>query len=205
MARLESVKAQTFIPSKPCKHGHLAPRYVKGNGCVECTRLHCAVWRKANSEKRRGYNAKWVRLHPEKERAHRFKYRRENKEVESRRTRAWLVANRERKRALDAAWTKNNPVANTARKQRQDARKASAPGSGVSSADWQGVLDASLGICSYCDARRPLTMDHIDPLVLGGAHDPENIVAACKPCNSSKSDTPLLFWLLTRATRCKAA
>ena len=36
------------------------------------------------------------------------------------------------------------------------------------------------------------------PLSLGGAHDIDNIAAACVSCNSSKCDTPLEVWLATR-------
>jgi 5-methylcytosine-specific restriction endonuclease McrA len=171
---------------------------VNGGGCVECTRLLCSIWRKANRDKRKEYNAKWVRLHPEKERAHRFKYRKENKEKESRRTRAWLAANRERKRALDAAWPKNNPLANVSRVRRRRARQIEAPGRGVSATEWQEVLEAAVGLCSYCNESRPLTLDHVEPLALGGAHDAENVVAACKPCNSSKGDTHVLVWMASR-------
>lgn len=45
--------------------------------------------------------------------------------------------------------------------------------------------------CVYCAS--PLdthnaTLDHVMPLARGGAHDPENIVAACGPCNRLKGD-----------------
>jgi len=48
------------------------------------------------------------------------------------------------------------------------------------------------GKCFYCGRREEecgaLTMDHVVPLVRGGGHVPENIVAACLSCNASKSD-----------------
>lgn len=28
-----------LFPGEPCKHGHFAERYVKGNRCVECDRM----------------------------------------------------------------------------------------------------------------------------------------------------------------------
>jgi len=31
-------------------------------------------------------------------------------------------------------------------------------------------------------------MDHVYPIVKGGAHSPENIVGACQSCNSKKRD-----------------
>ena len=45
--------------------------------------------------------------------------------------------------------------------------------------------------CSYCGKKFPehlLTLDHVFPASRGGADAPENIVAACKPCNNRKAD-----------------
>jgi len=42
------------------------------------------------------------------------------------------------------------------------------------------------GVCAYCGEHGRLTLDHVVPLARGGAHRIENLVAACKPCNSRK-------------------
>lgn len=51
------------------------------------------------------------------------------------------------------------------------------------------------GICEYCQNSFPsdqLTMDHIVPLARGGRSTKNNLVAACKECNSKKKlDTPV--------------
>ena len=44
-----------------------------------------------------------------------------------------------------------------------------------------------------------MTVDHIEPLAAGGKHVPENLVAACRSCNASKKERPLLLFLLERA------
>jgi 5-methylcytosine-specific restriction enzyme A len=47
----------------------------------------------------------------------------------------------------------------------------------------------SSGICYYCRNKFPvdeLTMDHLVPLVRGGRSVKENLVPACKKCNSDK-------------------
>jgi 5-methylcytosine-specific restriction endonuclease McrA len=33
-----------------------------------------------------------------------------------------------------------------------------------------------------------LQLDHVIPLALGGTHDPQNIVPACRSCNAAKKD-----------------
>lgn len=40
--------------------------------------------------------------------------------------------------------------------------------------------------CVYCGATENLTLDHIIPQSQGGAHDPDNLCACCRSCNSSK-------------------
>lgn len=40
--------------------------------------------------------------------------------------------------------------------------------------------------CVYCGLSADLTLDHVIPKSRGGSHEPENLVTACRPCNSSK-------------------
>jgi len=45
--------------------------------------------------------------------------------------------------------------------------------------------------CQYCAKKishKSLTIDHIKPKAYGGKNEWENVVAACKPCNSNKKD-----------------
>lgn len=46
--------------------------------------------------------------------------------------------------------------------------------------------------CRYCGRSAPeveLTVDHVVPKVLGGTNRPENLVTACRDCNSGKSSS----------------
>lgn len=40
--------------------------------------------------------------------------------------------------------------------------------------------------CWYCGAIDPSTIDHVQPIAKGGTDDLDNLVLACKCCNSSK-------------------
>lgn len=59
-------------------------------------------------------------------------------------------------------------------------------GGGVSSAAWKAICERYGHRCPRCGEVKPLTMDHITPLVKGGAHHPSNIQPLCGPCNSAK-------------------
>jgi 5-methylcytosine-specific restriction endonuclease McrA len=58
----------------------------------------------------------------------------------------------------------------------------------VTAEAWKIVLAKFDHRCAYCGrGDMSLTRDHVVPLSRGGTHDAENIVPACKPCNSSKA------------------
>jgi 5-methylcytosine-specific restriction endonuclease McrA len=50
------------------------------------------------------------------------------------------------------------------------------------------------GACFYCKEpvrHEELTIDHAEPAKLGGRGDLENLLIACKPCNSRKRHQPI--------------
>ena len=49
--------------------------------------------------------------------------------------------------------------------------------------------------CSYCGSQENLSMDHLIPKERGGPESADNIVWACRFCNSSKGPTDLLDWM----------
>ena len=63
--------------------------------------------------------------------------------------------------------------------------------------DWrrlrQEVLERDHHACAYCGDEAD-AVDHIIPVSRGGPHVQENLVAVCKPCNSSKGNKLLEEW-----------
>ncbi len=60
----------------------------------------------------------------------------------------------------------------------------------------QAILEADGHTCVYCNAEATTT-DHITPGSRGGPSTPDNLAAACFPCNNSKKDLTPLEWLAT--------
>ena len=52
--------------------------------------------------------------------------------------------------------------------------------------------------CCYCGSKEYLAADHLIPRKKGGANTGDNLVWACRTCNSSKCATDALEWLAKR-------
>ena len=58
------------------------------------------------------------------------------------------------------------------------------------------VLATHGEFCAYCGASGVnLQLDHVFPRSRGGSDTPENLVPACKPCNTSKGAKTVQEWL----------
>lgn len=53
-------------------------------------------------------------------------------------------------------------------------------------------------ICNYCGSSDRLSLDHIFPQKYGGQDDAENLIFACRACNSSKGKKDLMEWMIYR-------
>ena len=49
--------------------------------------------------------------------------------------------------------------------------------------------------CSYCGSNKNLALDHIFPQKFGGKDNGDNLIYACKSCNSSKGKKDLMEWM----------
>ncbi len=52
--------------------------------------------------------------------------------------------------------------------------------------------------CNYCSSTVNLALDHIFPQKLGGKDEAENLIFACRTCNSSKGKKDLMEWMQTK-------
>jgi 5-methylcytosine-specific restriction endonuclease McrA len=172
--------------------------YEGGGRCVECGGPLTGQQTKYCS--RRCINCAWYyRNHEEQLQYHRESYARRRDRLRELH-RAWYLANRERALANARAWLKANPErrANYAR-----ARRAVQSGvaAHVTREEWEHLLLAYAYSCGYCgDWTQPLTADHRVPLSRGGSHSIDNLIPACRACNSRKGSlTELEFLARLRA------
>lgn len=211
-ATLEFFYASKSYPSgmeawcRACKAAYRADRKAI---CAE----YSAEWRKANDEKYRAgirnYYARNREKILEKKRAmlsdpdyaksireKHAVHRAANRDVARTRTRLWREQNRERHREAARAWARNNRDAASVIQQRRRAAKAGTVRT-LTSADWRYAVSYFGNACAYCGSVNQLTKEHVVPISLGGGTTRENVVPACKRCNSSKGAKELRAWYVS--------
>jgi 5-methylcytosine-specific restriction endonuclease McrA len=85
-----------------------------------------------------------------------------------------------------------------ARAARKRKRRMDAVEHDLSDEQW-GALKAAWGGCAYCRATdKPLQRDCVLPLSRGGRYTLDNIVPACRSCNTSKCNEEVTVWMRRR-------
>lgn len=140
--------------------------------CADCKRAYVRQWKKDNPD----YQRQWHAAHREE----RISYCRQWHEENADHERRWRKNNRER-------------IRETFR--RYYARKK---GVTIKPVDEVAIYKLYNNACIYCGATDNLELDHIVALSVGGKHCEDNLVVACRSCNASKNDGPLVQWLQTQ-------
>jgi len=143
----------------------------------------------ANAEAQRAEARAYNAAHPDRRRAAIKKWRQKNRDKVLAMQRA-----RNARRRLDPAYrARLNELALL-----REARTRTNGGS-FTRDEWRALIASYFGRCAYCGQIRPLEPDHVMPVVAGGTSDIDNIVPACRSCNSSKNVFPLIVFLARRA------
>lgn len=104
----------------------------------------------------------------------------------------WARVNRNRLAGQRRGRYRNSPNAREQSRIRRSHRRAAmrAVDSDFTAEQWRAIKAAYQHRCAYCGERRPLTIEHVVPISLGGPHTASNIIPACLSCNSSKGARP---------------
>lgn len=144
--------------------------------CKECWKRIRRARPTLRTAARRAYERVWYARHREKVIA---------------KVRRWQVAHpptdasRRQHNTVHGRWQKRNLDAHALNQQRRRARIAGVGGN-VTRAEWLAILERHGHRCAYCRSPNDITMDHVIPISRGGRHTADNVVPACRPCNSRK-------------------
>lgn len=141
-----------------------------------------ASWTQAQRDRQNAYAQAWRDADPERHRAG---------------TRDWYERNAEYARAAKMAEYRADPEAFYARNILRKARLADAVCEhGPKCVDRKLLLSVYAQSCLYCEGPAEAA-DHFNPITRGGLNCRENIVPACKSCNSSKNNREPIEFLLS--------
>jgi len=154
-------------------------------------------YRKDNREKYLGYHRKWRKNNKEKELEQNKEYQKNNKEKWVKYHKKYREENPETYNKYAREWAKTEK--GRANRQRGKIRRLAKEREIINtliSEEWLDILKEFKYECAYCgkefDCENLPTRDHIIPISKGGNNIKENIVPACRSCNSKKHNKILL-------------
>lgn len=165
------------------------------SACKECVKAARREYRKVHADRAQATDAAYRQSPDGKENRRTHQRKRTQSEPFKAYRKAWAVtdkgqANR-RNRVNNYAKT---PKGDAANKRRHAARRARGRMiiKTLTADEWAEILATHDNRCKYCgrafSAEMPPTQDHVIPISKGGHHTKDNVVPACKPCNSRKRD-----------------
>lgn len=110
---------------------------------------------------------------------------------------------REREYRIEAAkaYYKRRPEVAQLTKRKRRARLRDAGVFVITERDWRRLCDRYDNRCCYCRENRPLTFDHVIPVIRGGRHSIGNALPACASCNASKNRRTVMEWRVSKLRR----
>lgn len=149
--------------------------------CRDCQRVYSAERYAADPGKAKLRATQWAACNPERRREIRDAYDGRNKLKKTLYMRLWRAANPERAAAGNRLNQHRRRGAG-----RGDLRALSL------------ITQAARGCCTYCGKSAELTIDHVKPVIAGGDSCWDNVLPACRTCNSSKNRSEVADWLFDR-------
>lgn len=155
-------------------------------------------WYAENIERKREYSRRWREETVERRRENFRRWYAENAERRREWQRRWLEENAEWVRERRRQYRTENAEQHRGHERTRRARKRGAPGFGIPPGFEEVLNQAQAGLCAYCGVNPVKQLDHIVPLVNGGADCVCNVIGACKSCNPSKYDRDVHEWYRER-------
>lgn len=157
----------------------------------------------------RYYNENHERVKNEKVEMSREYYDRNKEEVNSRRRKQYKEGTSAKKRYMERYYLTNKNViienrkiyikSDTGKEKQkiyQQIRRARGMNleANLTMKEWNKCKIYFENKCAYCGLKTTLTKDHFIPLKNGGEYTINNIIPACKPCNSKKKASDFFEW-----------
>ena len=167
----------------PCKNCGNTLRYKCNRQCVLCLREHAKQWQKNNRGKVNKYQREYRRADPETHREQNRIWAANNRDKVYETSRKWRLANKDKMAGYRRKWKKNNPEHKTAERYRRRANMRQVQSEHY---DFKAICEHYDNRCVKCGEKKPLTVDHIQPVSKHGPNIAANIQPLCRGCNAAK-------------------
>ena len=158
---------------------------------------HCEQYRKMykeqNTQYSRTYNKKYCKENRERLLKEHKKYYKENLDKRLEYGHKHYEENKSKVLKSNKQWRKNNKDKSIIINQNRRARMNLLV-STLTELQWKQTKDFFNQCCCYCGKKLPLAQEHFISVAKGGNYSENNIVPACKSCNSYKSTKDFKKW-----------
>ena len=181
-----------YFTGKQCKYGHVSERTTSDGQCIACHKIR---QNKRNIEIGRPRRREWRKNNPEAARAGYRKQYYANIEKTRERQRSWVSRNKNKRRESERNYRQRNPDKLRVKNHNQRARRMAAIGR-CTFKQTQELLAKQKFKCIYCRSslKDDRHLDHIVPLLLGGANEITNLQWLCPGCNCRKGAKDPVKW-----------
>ena len=166
-------------------------QYHKEN--YEKLKNYIKQWRKNNPNKVKGYKRKWREGNQEQSKKYREQWQLKNPKYDKQ----YKIKNKEKISEQQKQYfqTEAGKATNQGGHYNRRAKELECINT-LTTEEWIDILKEYKFKCAYCGKEFTLfnreTKDHVIPISRGGHNTKENIVPACKSCNSKKHDKILI-------------
>jgi 5-methylcytosine-specific restriction endonuclease McrA len=159
-------------------------------------------YREKNKEKISEYKKQYYIENKKDIRQYKKKWYQKNRDFVLKRAEQYRIENEEVIKEKKRLYNLNNPGNSNIRAQRYRTRKRKLPAT-LTAKQWTGIKRDFNNSCAYCgmtekehirEFNERLHQEHFIPLSEGGEYSHNNIIPACKSCNSSKQDKDFFEW-----------
>lgn len=150
---------------------------------------------KENKEYHNKYKKKYAEENKEAIKVRIKKYYEENKLIRKEKSKQYYYKNKEKLKERRNQYVEKNRSSFNIYAGRRNSKKKQLP-STFTVNQWDRCKEYFNNKCAYCGEKKPLAQDHFMPLSKGGGYTKENIIPACKSCNSSKSNKLFNEWYI---------
>ena len=168
-----------------------------GSECKQCRKSYMRWHHKKNKEKYNQLRKERYQKNKKRETAQVYAYREKNKKKIKEYWAHYYQRNKEQYKSHNKRYREENPGKFKEYSRRRNHRRRQAELGAkfnFSAEEWQQCLAHFNHQCAYCGSKESLEQEHVVPVSVGGHYTADNIIPACKSCNSSKNNKIMQDW-----------